>query len=42
MCFGVKRVQVECADVLVLNKMDTLDEKNQGLLTEVRRRLLHI
>eukprot|EP00903_Cladosiphon_okamuranus_P018046 g16607.t1 len=27
--------QVECADVLVLNKMDTLDESNQELLTGI-------
>ncbi|CAM9608406.1 unnamed protein product [Hapterophycus canaliculatus] len=27
--------QVECADVLVLNKMDTLDEANQEILTAV-------
>ena len=29
--------QVECADVLVLNKMDTLDEGNQEILTAVSR-----
>lgn len=27
--------QVECADVLVLNKMDTLDEGKQDILTSV-------
>ena len=27
--------KVECADVLVLNKMDTIDEDKQELLTEV-------
>eukprot|EP00752_Nemacystus_decipiens_P004175 g3817.t1 len=27
--------QVECADVLVLNKMDTLDESNQEILTSI-------
>ncbi|CAM9278731.1 unnamed protein product [Ascophyllum nodosum] len=27
--------QVECADVLVLNKMDTLPENKKGLLTEI-------
>eukprot|EP00904_Undaria_pinnatifida_P014190 jgi/Undpi1/9901/HiC_scaffold_28.g12355.m1 len=27
--------QVECADVLVLNKMDTIDEDKQELLTEI-------
>lgn len=30
-CLG----QVECADILVLNKMDTLEESKQGLLVEV-------
>lgn len=27
--------QVECADVLVLNKMDTLEEGKQEILTSV-------
>jgi len=28
---------VECADVLILNKMDTLDESNQDILTAVSK-----
>ena len=29
---------MECADVLVLNKMDTLDASNQEVLTAVRKK----